>query len=253
MNGELKEEKLRSTNIDDIINDSTEDNDFDVLEVKLDSTNIDDIISEKTENNDFDLLKVKLGETNIDDIINEKTDDNDFVLDGDKFRSSESKKILSINNVALQNQTRESSYSNYVSFEYDEKNIITAYTLAYFTLKENPKIVYNQLTEKLGTPSFKHFNSSYKENKNLDAVIWEDKENNKFYRLEYYLLEDEGLRESTLTVLINSESDIEDPTYSGQPFYYWRDYIKARNEFGKDNFTYQEFIKRRGSYSLYTE
>jgi len=57
-----------------------------------------------------------------------------------------------------------------------------------------------------------------------------------------------------LTVLINTESNVEDPTYSGQPFYYWRDYINARKESGNEVFTYQEFIKRRGGrYSTYTK
>ncbi|QXP59708.1 hypothetical protein [Olleya sp. HaHaR_3_96] len=253
-NFDLTDAQIDSTNIDDITNTKTGKPNFDLAEVKLDSTNIDDITNEKTGKPNFDLTEVKLGETNIDDIINEKTEDNNFVIDGNKFRSSSSKKILTINNIELQNQTRDSSFSNYVSFGYNKKNIITDYTLAYYTLKEDPKIVYNQLKEKIGPPSFKHFRSDYdKENKNYDAVIWEDKENNKFYRLRYHLWEEEGLRELRLTVLINSESDTEDPTYSGQPFYFWKDYINERKRLGNEDYTYQEFIKKGGTYRLYSE
>ncbi|SHJ19092.1 hypothetical protein SAMN04488096_11018 [Mesonia phycicola] len=202
----------------------------------------------------FDLTEVKFGETNVNVIIPEKTEKNDYQLGDDKIRSSRSKEILTVNKVELQNQTKDTSFYNYVSFKYNEKNIITEYTLAYYTLKEEPKIVYNLLKDKIGLPSFRHYTTNYdKEHQNYDAVIWEDKQNNKLYRLRYHLWEEEGLRELRLTVLINSESNIEDPVYSGQPFYFWKDYINTRNRLGNNNYTYQEFIKSEGSYSFFSE
>ncbi|WP_299835714.1 hypothetical protein [uncultured Tenacibaculum sp.] len=207
-----------------------------------------------TEKSNFDLTELKLGSTNINDIINKKTKENDFTIGNEKFRSTKSKKILTINNLTLQNQTRDTSFTNYVSFEYNEKNIIVGYILAYYTLKENPKIVYHQLKEKLGMPSFRYFSSNYdQENENYDAVIWEDKEHNKLYRLRYHSWEPEGLRELRITVLMNSESDVEDTAYTALPFYFWRDYINARNELGNDNYTYQEFIKKRPSFKWNTK
>lgn len=204
----------------------------------------------------LDLMEIKLGKTNINELVNEEIDYNSFEIDGTTYKSTYSKKVLIINNTELQNQARDTTFSNYVSFAYNEKSIITEYTLAYYTLKEDSKVVYNLLKDKMGPPSFKHFaNSSDKEkgNNNFDAVIWEDKESDTFYRLIYHNWE-EGLRELRLTVLINSESDVKDSTYSGQPFYFWRDYINARNELGNDDFTYQEFIKKRGGgYGFYTE
>lgn len=199
----------------------------------------------------FDILELELNQTKINDIVNKNIELEDESMGGKTFKITSSEKMLIINNLQLKNQNLDSTRSNHLWIEYDKKDsIINAYQLVYYTQIGDPKVVFEKLKERMGEPDFRHFpiySHSFEESEsnNFDAALWEDKENKIFYMLQYTLWDD-TIRELRLYALNNNELNLEDPTFHIKPFYFWKDYLDAREEMDKPNFTYQEFRKNQG-------
>jgi hypothetical protein len=193
----------------------------------------------------IDLLDVKLNSTKVDEVLKRYDDYKDETMSGKTYKVITSQRVLTINGVELKNQYVDTTFSNHVWLEYDKNNTIKTYQLVYFTEKEKPRVVYNLLKEKMGTPDFCHFSSTHDRGKdNFDAVIWEDKDSKTFYKLEYSMWWDENIREVRLVAIMNTKANLESLEFSPYTYECWKDYIKERNQKGDEIYTYQDFKKR---------
>lgn len=199
----------------------------------------------------FDLLDVTPEATKISDIAGLDTA-KDETMDDKMFKVTKAENVLSIGGLGLKNQTLDDTRSNHIWFEYStESDIIDQYQLVYYTEIESSKVVYEQLTKKMGDPDYRYYEDSigmYDDQDPLDfqGVVWEDRERGLFYMLRYTDW-DQTIRELRLYVITNTLTNLEeDIIFTGRPFEFWVDYVSARESVKNPELTYQEFIKKAG-------
>lgn len=198
-----------------------------------------------TSQSDFDLTQLSLKSEKVNELVTKDMKKQVFPLGNtDKeYMNVRSDKFLNFNGTNLVGRQNPNSKNgvNGLSFYYNKKDSIIYKYEVYIFSDQQAKDLLEALNKKLGKPQFTHFRiPEDKSNNKFDALLWEDKTNNKLYLLNYDL--DDTIK-AKLEVKRNS-SNLEELNIIGA-FGYWEDYLYARQRKNDSNYSYQDYLKEK--------
>ncbi|WP_289044021.1 hypothetical protein [uncultured Olleya sp.] len=203
------------------------------------------ILKSNIPQSNFDLTKLSLNKDKINDVITKDTKIKKYPLGNtnNEYISTKAEELLIFNNTSLIGRQNPDSNRgvNGINFYYNKKDsIIYKYQVFIYSKVQAEKLL-SALKLKLGEPDYTgYMRLGDKEKEKFSSLLWEEKENNRLYLLNYSLDETEKAR---LEVKINS-SDINELNLTAS-FSYWEDYLKVRNRKDNPNYTYQDFLDEK--------
>jgi|GEM_PF-3644876 len=193
----------------------------------------------------FDLIELSLNKDKINDVITKDTKIKKYPLGNtnNEYISTKAEELLIFNNTSLiGSQNPDSNRGvNGINFYYNKKDsIIYKYQVFIYSKVQAEKLL-SALKLKLGEPNYTgYMRFGDKEKDNFSSLLWEEKENNRLYLLNYSLNETEKAR----LEVKNNSSDINELNLTAS-FSYWEDYLKVRKRKDNLNYTYQDFLDEK--------